>query len=422
MYALIADIVRGSVTSMLIVILLFTLAQPKCSKRVLLLTTIVIVIIDIAISLFFYLRKDYTLLAIVEAVFLITAALAIKPLFKESFMQWCFNIITTLIVYIIIVEYSYMLCDYFPHPFYAHTVLRAVFFIGIIFLFHKILRPLYLQVSERWNVFLLPSIALLISLLYFLFIGGDIEQNLSGFFIQFSLLTLITVFVYYGIFQSLKSITKEYREKSEKEKAEARQEILAKELISYENFINNSKQSRHDIRHHNAVVLEYLNGGDINGAKEYLNQCNNELIEAPLKQICKNKVANAILSIYEKRALKTNIDISIVADIPENLPLSTPELSAVLSNILENACEACEKISGQTQISFNAEVDKESLKIELVNSTNYDVEFKNGMPQSQKPNGGIGTKSVVTIIEKHNGMTQFDINDNMFISRIILPL
>lgn len=422
MYYLVADILRGSITSLLVVILLFTLAQPKCRKKTLILTIIAIVLIDIFISIFFYLKKNYSLLAVAEAGFLIISAILIKPLFKESFMQWFFNLFTTLIFYIIIVVYSYMLCDYFPFPYYSHIVLRIIFFFGVILLFNKILRPTYLQVSERWNIFMFPVLTLLINFLYYFFVGGEVEQNLSDYYLQFSLLAVLTIFMYYAIFQSLKTIAKEYREKAEKEKAEARQEILAKELNSYEDFINDSKQSRHDIRHHNALVLEYLNSGDLIGAKEYLNQCNQELIKSPFKQHCKNKVANAILSIYEKRTKKSNIDFLAIADIPEQLPLSTPELSAVISNILENACESCEKIAGEKLIAFHAEVNNDCLKIELINSIANAVDFDGNMPKSKKSGGGIGTKSVVSIVSKYNGMTQFDTKENMFITRILLPL
>ena len=120
------DVIRSLVTNAMIVALLFTLAQEKVRKSTLWVAFITIVALNFAMNAFFYMRADYTTLALIDMLFFVFIGAATKPLFKETMMQWLFNCFTVLNVYAIIVVISYYLCDSFPYPHYAHTALRAV--------------------------------------------------------------------------------------------------------------------------------------------------------------------------------------------------------------------------------------------------------------------------------------------------------
>lgn len=184
-----------------------------------------------------------------------------------------------------------------------------------------------------------------------------------------------------------------------------------------------SKQSRHDLRHHNGILHEYLTSGDVGGALEYLQYYEESLAESGLVQHCKNPTANVVLSLYEKKANADDISFSLNAVIPDNLSISPSELGTMFSNLLENALEACERTrSPAPMISFVADTDEDSLKIELRNSVDGKVEFEHNLPISTKENGGTGTKSVLRIVEKHKGMLRFTQENDVFITQIILPL
>lgn len=111
------------------------------------------------------------------------------------------------------------------------------------------------------------------------------------------------------------------------------------------------------------------------------------------------------------------------ADIPERVAMTPPEFGSLLSNILENALEACRRISDdECFITFTAEVDEDSLKIELKNSVSGKVEIRNNLPVSTKKNGGLGTKSVLHIVESYHGMLNFSQEGDTFITQIVLPV
>jgi len=188
-------------------------------------------------------------------------------------------------------------------------------------------------------------------------------------------------------------------------------------------FIAVSRQTRHDIHHHNMVLSEYLTAGDVAGAQLYLKQYDDSIEEEALRHYCRNKTVNAILRLYGRLADMNGIVYSVRAVIPEALPVTEPELACVLSNLLENAYEACMKVdASKREIFFTATPNDVTLNIEMKNRDGSNILFEGNMPQSTKESGGIGTKSIVRIVEKHNGLVRFYQNGDTFVSQIVLPV
>ena len=50
-------------------------------------------------------------------------------------------------------------------------------------------------------------------------------------------------------------------------RSDTRQELLQAELDSQEAFISLAKQSRHDLRYHNALLMEYVEEGEVKGQR-----------------------------------------------------------------------------------------------------------------------------------------------------------
>lgn len=211
-------------------------------------------------------------------------------------------------------------------------------------------------------------------------------------------------------------------EMSELAKAEIKSRLLETEITSYQEYLQAARQSRHDIRHHNAVLLEYLEDGDTQQAIAYLNASDAQLAGTALKQFCENVIANAILRIYDRRTQAMGISFLTQADIPEVLPLAAPEIGALLSNLLENALEACAKQqTGQRYISLTGQQAETGFQLEVRNSTAGELTFENGFPKSAKQGGGTGTKSIAAIVENHHGLLRFKQEEGAFVVQILFP-
>lgn len=205
-------------------------------------------------------------------------------------------------------------------------------------------------------------------------------------------------------------------------KDEARAQLLESEIISYQESLETAKQTRHDLRHHNALILDYLETGNTQAAIEYLRQADEAVTSSRLTEFSANPTANAVLRIYSRKAQELDIEYAALADIPETLPLTAPELGALLSNMLENAVEACEKAAPPHYIALTIQTDEAGLRLEIRNSASCATAFEDGMPVSTKPGGGTGTKSIAHIVKAHGGMLRFKQEGDEFLTQILLPM
>lgn len=420
---LLSSLLRSVVNDSMNILILLSLLQSKYSKKVTMSVLLLAMGIDVCITTLGYqnplfaqwIRPDFILFALL--------CLFLRPLFKVSFAQWLFGYLTVQNANMVVVCLSFMLSRYLPAPTYTDTLLRLLFFGLILFVLRKRLYPVYQQIAEHQVAFV--GIALIILLNFgFYFLHGDSSvQALLDQSIPLLLLTLLAIACYLFIFHLIQGALREYELHTQKLKAESWQELLQAELSAQEDFVNLARQTRHDLRHHNALLLDYLNRHDIEGARSYLWQYNETIAKTALGQYCKNPIANAVLRLYGRRAEQNGIAYSVNVQIPTQLSLPAPEVGELLSNLLENACEACERVDSPDRFTtLNVRMEDCVMILELCNMVSGQTEFdQDGLPVSQKKDGGIGTKSVNSIVQKYGGMLSFKQQNGVFYTRILLP-
>ncbi len=423
MNLILPDLFRCFVTDVMIVVFIYIMSKPRYKNRWIYITvTTVVISINIAVNSYGYLNKNYDIVVIMDLIMLIAIAVVLKPLFFDSILQWCFSFLTILNIDVTVIFVSYILCDFFPYPYWSNSILRLILFSFLATLFWRFIRPLYYKIVEYWYIYSLLTITLLINFLYY-FLSKDVEQVLVENFIPILLLIILELFVYIGIFTSFKIISNEYSLREEKIRAEAQRTLLESELSSYDEFLQAAKQSRHDLRHHNSLVLEYLASGDVKGAEEYLKSQIEDYSQSTLEMYCEHAAANAVFRLYARKARDIGISYGVQVDIPKKLPFSNVEIGSLLSNILENAIYSCKnRKSNDAYIRLWAVCDSYTLKIKMQNSVFDETIFdENAMPLSKKEHGGTGTLSICSTVKNHGGMVSFSQERDEFITRIVLP-
>jgi hypothetical protein len=207
-------------------------------------------------------------------------ALGCKFLCKDSIMKWLFNLVTVLNVFSVVIVISYVLSELLPYPRYANIVIRIVLYTIFILLFKKIVYPLYRQVVDRWRLFLSLSVGIMLIYMYILLASKNIVEAITQNLTLILLLTILMFLVYGTMLWSFQSIIQEYKLLTEKEQMRLHEELLYSQLSAYEEFVETSKRHRHDLRHHNQIIMEYLKDGDVKGAEEYLHLYDASLIES----------------------------------------------------------------------------------------------------------------------------------------------
>ncbi len=207
----------------------------------------------------------------------------------------------------------------------------------------------------------------------------------------------------------------------EAQETEAQRKLLETQLDTEREFVAQAKEYRHDIYHHIRLLADYLERGDLEGAKTYVSQYQARLDADALEVYCENPVANALLRYVSRRCAGASVPFTCQAAIPQTLPLTGPELTTVLGNILENALEAARR-SETPWIAVTARTHAASLLIEVKNSVSGETRFEDGQPVSTKPGRGLGLKSVSRTLEKHSGLLHCFRTGDTFFTQIMIPL
>lgn len=423
MIELLPDFLRAIVSTTGNVVLMLSLLQPKYGRNVTRLAMLGILCADLGTAVFCYLSGNLTLLAKIDTVLFAVLCFAVKPLFQDTFMQWLFSYITIQNISDMIIITTFIGSLYLPYASYVNVAGRLILFVLFYWLLRYKVRPLYRQMVEYWNVFFYVALSIWAAYTYFVVTSDNIVATLTSQAGPLMLITAISIAAYTSVCHYLSTISRAHALREEKLRSDARQELLQTELLSQEAFVNQARQNRHDLRHHNALLADFLERGEVEGAREYLLQHEVHITEAALKQYCKNPVANALLRLYARRAEKSGVRFSTNADVPEKLPLSAPEIGELFGNLLENACEACEKAGRAGFVGLYALADDDRLRLELRNSVAIPTAFDEaGLPVTSKAGGGTGTRSAAAIVRRYGGMLRFSQEDDVFVTQMVLPL
>lgn len=186
--------------------------------------------------------------------------------------------------------------------------------------------------------------------------------------------------------------------------------------------IEETRQARHDMRHHFAVLNALAEQKNWEELEKYLSSASQNIPDTELV-LCKNHAVNAIIGHYYSKCKSNGIPFKLKIDIPENLTVSESDICLVIANLLENAFEASMKLDrDKRQIKMYARPHSEKiLLISVENAFNGEITEKDGFFGSSKRNGnGIGTQSVRRIAEKDGGYCRFSHENGIFRADVML--
>lgn len=178
---------------------------------------------------------------------------------------------------------------------------------------------------------------------------------------------------------------------------------------------------RHDLRHHMQYLSSCIENGKLEQAQDYIHKIYTEIEANKIILFCKNEAANLIFSAYVKRAEASGIAIKIQADIPQTISVHESDLCVLLSNALENALHACQRLKENgtvPSIEIQAYERKGKLFIQIINSCDTDVSFYQGIPVTNTPGHGIGVRNICALVDRYSGIYTFSVENGHFILRV----
>lgn len=277
------------------------------------------------------------------------------------------------------------------------------------------------NIAQTWYVFwILPIIFILLNFFIIpwnpnILHAGRIMQG----YIVISVSLLVLLLIFYALLYFMaKSLNRNNKLAQENQ-------FLNMQRAQYDALkgaIEETRQARHDMRHHFAVLNALAEQKDWVELEEYLSSVAQSIPDTELK-LCENSAVNAVVGHYYSRCKSNDIPLKLKLDIPEKLPVTETDICLVIANLLENALEASLKTDKEKrQISVYARLHSDNIIIISVeNAFNGDISEKDGIFSSSKRSGhGIGTQSVRRIAEKNGGYCRFTYENGIFTADIML--
>ncbi|WP_022763637.1 sensor histidine kinase [Butyrivibrio sp. XPD2006] len=197
--------------------------------------------------------------------------------------------------------------------------------------------------------------------------------------------------------------------------------IAMKEHIAIlENIMQQDRVMRHDRRHFETLLQTLLQEGNTQEALKCLNERLNQEPHG-VKKYCENTTLNAAITHYLAIAEKKSIKVNISATIPADLNVDEMQLAIVISNLIENAIHACEKVpENERRINIIARY-KSQLLFEISNSCVDKIKLdEEGHPFSNEEDHGIGTRSVLSFINQTEGEIRYIAEEKIFKVRMLV--
>ena len=277
--------------------------------------------------------------------------------------------------------------------------------------------------NEWWYYWLIPATFYLI---WQYQINGGEQKRIDVIYepqtvIFLFIINVGSILIYYMIIQLSNQLFKNL----ELETKNHYRDIEELEYQILEERIEDARRARHDIRHHMVVMGDYLEAGDYEHLKAYMNNyCKASDREQPIV-FCPHRTVNGLIFYFAHQAQEHEIDFQVQLSIPDKLNIPDIDISVLLGNLLENALDACkEQTQEKRKIIVRGKGDKHSLFFTIDNTCENAVKqnAKGQFVTTKKSGSGIGIESVKHIVERYHGVFTAEKKGEMFCVSFMLNL
>ena len=195
--------------------------------------------------------------------------------------------------------------------------------------------------------------------------------------------------------------------------AQSRERIIAlnqqlqlqeKSIESICDLYNTQRKNVHDFRAHINTLTALLKSHDYSSAETYLSSISNQQTDRLFLVNSHNTILDALFNTKAAEAIHLGIDVDFDVNDLSMLPLDSTDIIVLLSNLIDNAIEACNSYSGRKSIQISAILNSTFL-FSIRNTTNP-VKIVNDTIKTTKSNPqihGFGLANVKAILEKYHG-------------------
>ena len=190
-------------------------------------------------------------------------------------------------------------------------------------------------------------------------------------------------------------------------------------LLQYEEL----RKFRHDVKNHMLALNSMCTSEDNSQIKKYLSQLTNEVSSKKPVEYTGNRELDAVIAPFVLEAESKNIKVQFKGRVSVDVAIDMFDMCTIISNLLNNAIEACEKIQEDKRI-IEFEIAGYNSQIFISVRNSYDMESIINQKQKfittkeDKLNHGIGLENVRKTVKKYDGDMRISQENEKFIVSI----
>ena len=216
------------------------------------------------------------------------------------------------------------------------------------------------------------------------------------------------------------------KNKYDKRLSDFQDSVLKKQRDEVQNIYQTMRAWRHDYHNHMQAIKALLSMGKKEELSEYLDNLEKDLDSIDIAIRTGNVGLDAILSSKVSIARKNNIEVNCTAKVPADLKITDVHLCAIVGNLLDNAIEACEKITEGSEprfIRIYIGLFKSQLYISVSNATCEKHRRRlSELVTSKLGEHGFGLRRIDKLAEKYDGYVNRKNEPGIFATEVMLPL
>ena len=175
------------------------------------------------------------------------------------------------------------------------------------------------------------------------------------------------------------------------------------------------RRSAHEFEHHMQVLRDLLDRSEVDAAREYLNRLKKNRSIHTMQVNSKHPVIDVILNQKYQTARENEIKMQIKVNDLSGLSIPTDSLVVVLTNLLDNAIEACRRIDGYREIFCSILYD-DGLYLSIRNTSEEVTVVDGKIPTSKQDSlsHGFGLISVTYVLDSLDAEYTFGYENGWF--------
>lgn len=267
-------------------------------------------------------------------------------------------------------------------------------------------------IQRRWLLLslLFPGVStVMLTVIYATFQNA---QDLSIGAVIFNIFLIIANVAILYLISSMEKATKQVQEHA---LLRQQMEIQTDSIVALERSYRNQRQATHEFQNQLQTIYELLLNEQASQAQEYIRQLQSQQTARILVVNSHHPIIDAVLNHKYQTAKGHGIDFQIQVNDLSRLSIGTDELVVLLSNLLDNAIEACCRVQNHRAIQCSILAD-ETLFLSVRNTSIPVTILGDTIPTSKTPKEehGFGLSRIRLILKQLHAEYTFTYENGWF--------